>query len=115
MYARPLLILSLVALGAYGFADVYSDFEAGADGWLGVNVSFPGLEPLNTVTPTWTGHSITVTEEESGLFVLAAPSKFLGNQSAYLGGTVSFLLSAVTTDGIPYPNLLLRGNGTILF
>lgn len=112
---RRFFLLTLIAASGLASASAYSDFEADADGWLGVNVAFPTLEVLGTVTPTWTGHSITVTEQGSGLFVLAAPSKFLGNQSICLGGIVSFQLSDTVADGVPYPSLLLRGNGTILY
>ena len=115
---KPLRVVAISLVGlvsAISAADVVSDFETGTDDWLGVNVSFPGLVPLNTVVPSWTGHSITATEEGSGLFVLAGPSKFLGDQSAYLGGHVSFQLADAVSDGVPYPNLLLRGNGTVLY
>lgn len=115
MFARTFSALTFGCLGAIASANITSDFQDGADGWMGVNVSFPGLEVLNTVSPTWTGNSITVTESGSGLFVLAAPTKFLGNQSSYLGGTVSFQLASATSDGVSYPNLLLRGNGRILY
>lgn len=112
---RRLFFLALIAASGIASASAYSDFEADADGWLGVNVAFPSLEVLGTANPTWTGHSITVTEQGSGLFVLAAPSKFLGNQSICLGGIVTFQLSDTVADGVPYPGLLLRGNGTILY
>lgn len=112
---RNILTLAILATSGIASASVMSDFETDADGWLGVNVSFPSLDPLNTVAPTWTGHTITVTEQGSGLFVLAAPSKFLGDQSINLGGIVSFQLSDTVADGVPYPSLLLRGNGTILY
>lgn len=112
---RYFLTLAILAIAGVAKASVSSDFETGSDGWLGVNVAFPSLDPLNTVVPSWTGHTITATEEGSGLFVLAAPSKFLGNQSINLGGIVSFQLSDTVADGVPYPSLLLRGNGTILY
>lgn len=115
MWVRHLIALSLIAVVSSVNATAISDFETGDEGWLGVNVAFPTLEVLNTVTPTWTGHSITVTEQGSGLFVLAAPSKFLGDQTINLGGIVSFQLSDIVTDGVPYPSLMIRGNGMILY
>ncbi len=109
------LLLTAFAISSLASADTFSDFGSGDDGWLAVNVAFPSLDVLNTWSPTWTGSTINASEQGSGLFVLAAPAKFRGNQMNFLGGTVTFQLSDSVVDGIAYPNLLLRGNGTILY
>lgn len=116
MHYKNILVPALVGMTMAAHADVTSDFETGTDGWLTVNVAFPTLTVLGTHTPTWTGHTITDTEfQGNGLLVIAAPAKYTGDLSSYYGGTVSYQLSDAISDGVAYPNLLLRGNGTVLY
>ena len=111
-------ISSLAALVAVAVspASINSHFDTGTDGWITANVSFPALGLLGTHIPTWTVSSIVDTEfQGGGLFLFAAPAAYQGDLSSYYGGTVKYQLSDSVTDGVPYPNLILRGGGTILY
>lgn len=108
--------LAVLVAAAVAPASINSHFDTGTDGWISVNVSFPALGLLGTHNPTWTGSSIVDTEfQGAGLFLFAAPAAYQGDLSSYYGGTVKYQLSDSVSDGVPYPNLILRGSGTILY
>ncbi len=116
MISKGYSTIAILLAASMAPASINSHFDTGIDGWLSVNVTFPGLTLLGTHTPTWTGSGITDTEfQGGGLFLFAAPAPYLGDLSSYYGGTVSYLLSDTVSDGVPYPNLILRGGGTILY
>lgn len=105
----------LAALPFSANAQVASHFDTGTEDWQTVNLDFPSLTLLGVQAPTWTGSSITGTEFGSGLYLFAAPVKFLGDKRAYFGGTLGYRLADATSDGTPYPTAILRGNGIALY
>ncbi len=112
---RVFLLGSLLASASIASAVEFSNFDDDADGWMAVDVAFPSLTVNSVWAPTWTGSSISATEQSGGLFVLAAPSKYLGDKSAYYDGVIQYELSSASNDVIPYPNAMLRGNGVVLY
>lgn len=105
------ILLAAVAFAAEAHADVVSRFDVDNEGWFAADVSTTDLSILSSQAATWSAGHIGATEFGSQLFVLAAPAKFLGDKSAFYGGSVTYRLSDTVRDGIGYPNLLLRGNG----
>jgi hypothetical protein len=110
------LLFPIVLIAAAAQANVVSRFDSDLEGWSTASIRLSDLAITGVGTATWnSGGWLEATEFPGDLFVLVAPAKFLGNQSAFLGGTVSFRLSDETNDGIAYPSLLLRGGGVAMF
>lgn len=95
---------------------VVSDFDSGLDGWL----PYTAGRHDSTVAVSW---DATGGLSGSGALVLndpgsgaddyfTAPTKFLGNKSAYYGGTLSFDLKlTIPAGGLEADNVVLTGNG----
>jgi len=107
--------VGLLAFCLTSFATVQSRFDVDAEGWLGVNLAFPSLTVLGTDAPTWISGTIQVVESGSGLYVFGAPAPYLGDKSSYYNGEIEFDLASATADGIPYPTVMIRGNGVVLY
>ena len=95
-------------------ADITSTFDLDNEGWTVADVDTSDLSILSSANATWDAGRLTATEFGSEFFVYAAPARFLGDKSAFYGGSVGFTLSDTVRDGFRYPNLLLRGNGTAI-
>lgn len=105
-----------LALAAFGLAiaahaDIVSTFDADDEGWRAADVSTTDLSILSSQPAGWESGHLRADEFGSALFVLAAPTAYLGDLSSYYGGAVTFTLSDTVGDGLPYPDLLIRGNG----
>lgn len=112
MKGRALIFLALSS--SFASASVFSTFDFDNEGWSAVNVSPVDLSILETHAAGWSGERLVESESSftmPGLFVLSAPSKFLGDQSEYYDAVATFQLSDAQIDGTAYPSLLLRGNG----
>lgn len=120
-------VLFLAGLAGAGTAAAQSStFNTGDENWSIADLPFAVYQNpppvLNIFTPDWnaTGgnpvgyisHLDSVTEE---WFWFAAPSLFLGNQSAAYGGTLRFDLQTTANKGVPYPDVILVGGGHSLF
>lgn len=108
------LVLALVGLSAFVRADIVNGFDANAEGWRAANID-TGTFAITYQDPTWVDGHIEASEFASGLFLLAAPSEYLGDLSSYYGGSVSFRLSDVTNSATAYPALILQSGFTILY
>jgi hypothetical protein len=123
-----LIVLSAaLALGASNVAlgsTISSNFDSGDEGWGGVSFSLP----LNTNPPIQTGSSfvtynpiggnpggfISSIDPDPDLLYFSAPAKFLGDQSAAFGNTLSF--DAKDIGGVnDDPELILTGGGMTLY
>jgi hypothetical protein len=88
---------------------------ASAEGW-----TVTGDDVTKTVTYSSTGGkpngSISATEATTGTMFFTAPSKYLGDASAYYGGELRFDLKTAVTEGafFAYADVELTSNGTTL-
>ena len=93
----------------------FDDFVASAEGW-----SITGDDVVKTVKYSSTGGrpngSISVTEGSTGTLFFTAPSKYLGDASAFYGGELRFDLKADATMGtfFAYADVELTSNQTTL-
>lgn len=102
-------------------APVASDFEVDAEGWqvvdlIGVGSYGPGSE-LGTYPVTWhaaggnPGAYIDAPDPTTNTYFFQAPAKFLGNQSAALGGTLDFSVETTHNNYSDDRVVVLIGNG----
>jgi len=108
VFHRAALALLLVTAPTSLFAaTITSDFTDGADGWRhGTYHSDVQADVLHDAA----GYIAIDNGWYAGGFL--APEKFLGNQSSFLNGTLSFQLSTdrVPPAGTQFPALILVGN-----
>ncbi|MBK6660303.1 MAG: hypothetical protein IPG43_20150 [Proteobacteria bacterium] len=122
-----LLLLVIALWAAQAHAAISSTFDSDADGWTGMTFTNQG-EFVNATLPGFNFHAAggnpggyvsTLDPGPTLAARLGAPGKFLGNQSAFLGGSVSFDLTIDRTgpvDQDPPPLLLLQsGAASLLF
>lgn len=116
--SNSIVILLLALFVSPAMADVTSQFDAGTEGWLVVSYPFRShvADPGTTGAPFDAGFgnpsgSLRVGDVygETGL---AAPSAYLGDKSAYYGGSLSYDILIRFSDVIGYPAAVLNG-GTI--
>ncbi len=99
---------------------VQSTFDTGADGWFAVDINQQTQTVLGIFPVTWNatggnpGGYISSTDPSSHTFYFAAPSQFLGDQSAALGGSIKFDLADEFSSGVPHGAVVLQGAGHIL-
>jgi hypothetical protein len=101
-----------------------SRFDVDADGWLNVMLPYPSAVPatiLNTYTPAWTTGYIWMTDPDgSGSSGDAqywqAPAKFLGNQLAGYGDSLTFDIANAGSGYGPFhqEDIILVGGGITL-
>src|SRR4051794_10778232 len=94
MKGRALLFLALSSCVSH--ASIFSDFDSGSEGWSAVNVNFPSLNVLEAHSAGWSSGHLSEMEAsftQPGLFVLSAPSAYLGDLSSYYGAVAMFTLS----------------------
>lgn len=90
-----------------------SRFDADRDGWTTLT------DLGNTFIPVWsaTGGNpdgcISQTDPDGGFFFFRAPAKFLGDQSAAFGGTLSFDLRESGNGTLNDPTDILLNGGTL--
>ncbi len=125
--------LILVALTQPALADsfVQATFDTGASGWSATsfladpNDDHPVFtDPLQTFAVTWSasggnpGGTINEADQDSGWQYFTASSAFLGNESAALGGTLTFdLLRTDSNTAFPSqtaPPLAITDGATVL-
>ena len=118
----PILMLAMMAGALDANAAVISTFDTDADGWTGMTFTNKGVF-LNSTLPGFNYHAAdgnpggyisTLDPGPSEAARLGAPSKFLGNQSAMLGGALAFDLTIDRSGQVDQnpPPLLLIQNGT---
>lgn len=103
----------LLACGAK--ADVASRFDSGSEGWVTRDLfaAYQGLGTAGLVQHDPAGFISTLDVNTWNVF--SAPATFLGDQSAHLGGSLSFDLSDSMADpGNTWPVAMLRGAGRFL-
>jgi hypothetical protein len=103
----PLIIVARVATAT----QISSTFDTNADGWT--------ASPGGTMTFVTTGGNPggflrDVDNDNTDMFV-SAPAKFLGNQSAFIGGTIAFdsiELDTGPADYLPFGTIILHSGAT---
>lgn len=96
---------------------VESTFDVDADGWTGARLSPADLsQVVGALDTTYDGAGyISIEDHDTEWTVFAAPSKFLGDKSDWLGGTLSLDLKNDTTGvRISTPVVFLVSDGTVL-
>jgi len=113
--AVALLALAAALPVAAAPATVESTFDAEAEGW-----TMRDLFPPNAggSAPDYLVSGLIGSSDVNPYNVFSAPTKFLGNLSAYAGGSLSFDLSDTVRDSdfftAFYPTLVLRSGSTYL-
>lgn len=103
-------------------AGITSTFDLSAEGWLAVQFPFRTHRPEPATQPLpWDGAfgnpagSVRIGDlyPETGI---AAPAQFLGDKSAYYGGSLSYDVVVRFSDNVAYPELCLNsGTRTLYF
>ena len=109
----PAFILSVVQLQPAAALTITSTFDTGTEGWILGNADNPAVPPVGNGTLTFNPSGYITGTELQGAPINAffAPSAYLGNKGTFYGGTISFDLSALVTDGAAYSAVYLFGNG----
>jgi Laminin B (Domain IV)/PEP-CTERM motif len=113
-YILPAAAALLGLAGPASAASVSSTFDTGAEGWGVGDISSPvstapdsGTPPTYNATGGNPGGFIS-TSDAQNIVAFLAPSKFLGDDSAFLGGKLTFdLQDLVPADSSPYPAVVL--------
>ncbi len=110
--AATLLMAATVAQAAP--APVESRFNADTETWRVANLL--SLSAASQAASFETGTQRISTSDLFSWTVFAAPAKFLGNQSAFLGGSLSFDLSDSLKDATAdmFPTLVLQSRANLL-
>lgn len=121
------MLASATAAHAISIVPIVSTFGTGADGWTGVTsssgspswpISLAGIPVDYNSTDGNPGGSIRITDPNNDWTYFRAPSKFLGNLSMFLGGTLSFDQRLVTTADVANEaneaEVVLMGGGLVL-
>ncbi len=116
-------ILALFAALSTAAPAVVSTFDAGNEGWRTCDVNFvqaPLFSVGDFASAGWSGAGgnpggALVTADVSSWCFLAAPTKFMGDQSAAFGSSLSYDTYATQNDGAPYPAVVLTSGTTALF
>lgn len=125
-------ICALTFCQAAAFGAITSSFNTDADGWSSVKLAYPnpGAPPtvLDTYTPNWSspngnpGGFIYFTDPDGNNPIhgdtqyWSAPAKFLGDKSAYFGGTLTYYLTDYIGNPASYnqEDIILVGGGLTL-
>ena len=108
MARRPLLATLIAPLAALPLAAAAAGFDAGSEGWTTSN----GGDQSWVATGGNGGGWLRVADTTNDDFLLNAPSGWLGNWSAYLGGTLSFDALNVNNeapDWAPFGEVTITG------
>jgi hypothetical protein len=106
----PLLLPTLTGgAAAQGTPTVVSTFETGTEGWSVFNAVAHSQQP----TGGNPGGYLHVDNSEGQICVIEAPLAFLGNRSAYIGGTLAFDGRMLGTGGTPWNSFGNYGRVTL--
>jgi hypothetical protein len=108
------LVLSVAQASASSIVENFDNPVAGANGWTAVDAQTNDYDVGYSATQGNPGGYLIGSEDDprGGTGYWIAPSKFLGNLSAYLGGTLSYDIKVfVGTDYFNDVVVILTGNG----
>ena len=122
-----LILLALALWGVDAHAAISSTFDTDADAWTGMTFTNQGVF-MDSALPGFNYHAVggnpggyisTLDPGPNLAARLGAPSKFLGDQSVFMGGSLSFDLTidrSGPVDQNPPPLLLLQnGSASLLY
>ena len=112
--SRLPFLLAFAALAAVAPAAV-STFDHDDEGWTTCNFDFGGSVASGFDRPTYSSEGYVSTGDVDFWCFLAAPSKFLGDQSGAFGTSLTYDTSVDLNDGMAYPSAILQGGGRTLF
>jgi hypothetical protein len=100
-----------------------STFDTDADGWTISSINSPWTGAGASYPPDWVatggnpGGYIRESDPDGNYWFFKAPSKFLGDQSACLGGTLPWDFRVFSTSSLTLnePMVVLQGRGHTLF
>ena len=95
-------------------ASVISTFDTDDDGWTVTQIASDGSSWGGQWPASWSSGYIYTGDVGSGGTLFSAPSEFLGDKSAYIGGSISFDISDNVADyeaGDASWNIMLVGAG----
>lgn len=117
MTPAPKILLGAAALLLAGLAqaEVDSRFDLDGEGWATRDL-FAAYQGLGAAGPVqFDAAGFIATNDLNSWNVFSAPAKFLGNQSAHLGGSLRFdLADSLADPGNTWPVAMLRGAGRFL-
>lgn len=95
-----------------------SHFDTDAEGWTVQDLLPPYTEPGISLTVSWQDGHIGLTDPSEGNFYFEAPAAFLGDLSAYYGGSLHYEQTLNTPQGEAWrtdADVMIYGAGLILF
>lgn len=108
------LLASVVSLSP-AWADVISNFDTDAEGWVGMTADLPSFTMGATYAPTYApGGYISFADPNSSDTFFRAPAAYLGNLLQYRGGSLSWLTFSDLTPNYIGPLVVLKGSGMTL-
>jgi hypothetical protein len=93
----PIPILALTASLLANAAIIESRFDASTEGWTAANVL--AGSPAHVASGGNPGGYLFIDNTEGSVAYVSAPAAFLGNLSAFVGGTLSFDANQLTGNG----------------
>jgi Laminin B (Domain IV) len=123
---KILLSLLIAAMAAEARSDsITSDFASGADGWRAVDINIPNYSSAAATYAVAYSNSggnpdgfIALADPSGSTFYFDAPAKFLGNQNASYGQSLSWDIRSIFAVGtvlnLAPADLVLSGGGITL-
>jgi hypothetical protein len=126
---RTILPITLALTAQCAWSNVTEQFTSGSNGWQAVDLNnghpqatgYTSVGDLFTLSYNATGGNpggyVSATDPSSGSFFFQAPSAFLGDLSAYQGGTLSFdtFYTPHNNPWLADPDVILSNGSTTLF
>lgn len=120
---RTILPIAVALATPTTWANVSEQFDSGSNGWQAVDLNGDYTASGSIFALSYHGSGgnpggyISATDPSNGSFYFQAPSAFLGNLSAYQGGTLSFDTFYTPHDNawLSDPDIVLSNGSTTLF
>ncbi|CAG0951901.1 hypothetical protein PHYC_00243 [Phycisphaerales bacterium] len=120
--SRPSLAALLAASlsSSVAFAQTSSTFDLGDEGWMVIafpysHTASPGMQPVVWDANIGLPPGSLYTWDQYGETGVAAPAKFLGDQSGSYGRTLTFDILIMYSDAATYPAVVLNAGTFSLF
>jgi hypothetical protein len=114
-----MILVAAIAVVSSAVPPVSTSFDRTPEGWTVVDQNCSGYAIIGSGVLTWIetggnpGGFVRSTDPSGNCYAYAAPSGYLGDKSAYLGGSVCWSIRTNVADWSP-GSIFLLGNGSLL-
>ncbi|MBL9148560.1 MAG: hypothetical protein JNM94_07690 [Phycisphaerae bacterium] len=114
-----MILVTAISVITFAVPPVTSTFDRSADGWTIVDQNCSTYGIVGTGVLTWIatggnpGGFVRSTDPSSNCYAYAAPTGFLGNRSAYAGGSVCWSIRTNVADWLP-GSVFILGSGSLI-